>query len=255
MASIGRNLLSEILSLLFPQRCVHCGQEGDILCGTCHGLLESMGERVCRRCGGVTGDGDSCLECSARQLHFGTARALFAYSGPARSVVHALKYGNQRRLARTMASFSSGSDNLTGFFQGATLVPVPMHHTREFERGYNQAALYARALAGRWSTGYAEPLIRVHETTPQNSLGFQGRLRNPRNSVELKQGVRLPAGRVVLVDDVYTTGSTASESARILVQGLGVEVDVWTFARTVKRWSRETDCPMGEQVFKTVGKE
>lgn len=145
-----------------------------------------------------------------------------------------------------MAEWTLGQTGVEGFLEGATLVPVPMHRGRQLERGYNQAELYARALADLSGSGYEERLVRARVTDPQNRLDITSRRENPAGSIALRDGSRPPGRRVVVVDDVYTTGSTASECARVLVQEAGAEVDVWTFARTVKRWSKGAHYPMGD---------
>ncbi len=250
-------ILTNIVSLLLPLRCAHCGREGGSLCSACARALEPVGAHGCSCCGnpaapgGLWGvDGASCPECAGRELNFRRSRAAFAYRGPARSLVRALKFRNQRRLARVMAQASHGSAERSGIFREAVLVPVPMHPSRKYERGYNHAALYARELADMSGAVSAELLERIEATVPQNRLDYERRRENPRGSVALASGAgrRLGAGvrRVALVDDVYTTGSTASECARVLSGELGLEVDVWTFARTVKRWSKGTHFPMGD---------
>lgn len=247
-AITSRSILANIASLLFPLRCVHCGREGDSLCSQCIALLELLDGPACSRCGSPDASSRTvCHECAGRELRFRSARAAFAYRGPARSIVHAIKYRNQRRLARKMAALSCGSRDLTGMFRGAVLVPVPMHSSRQYERGYNQAALYAGALAKQLDLSCRELLLKRNPTEAQNRLDAQERKRNLAGSFSMRRKAAINAGRVMLIDDVYTTGSTASECARVLEKGLGVEVDVWTFARTVKRWSKDVHFPMGDK--------
>jgi ComF family protein len=176
-----------------------------------------------------------CDECRGRRLPFISARAAYEYAGPARSLVRALKYSGQRRLAGMMCDLTCGDTELTAMSKGATLTFVPMHRSRQFDRGYNQAELYARALARRLGLPCRELLLKRSPTGPQNRLDSWQRKHNLAGNFSAARVDCGISGRVVLVDDVYTTGSTAAEATRVLSGDLGLEVDVWTFARTVRR--------------------
>lgn len=136
-----------------------------------------------------------------------------------------------------MAELTCKQADLTPQDKVATLSYVPLHSTKLLSRGYNQAELFAGALSRQLDMPVQDLLCKQNPTSAQKQLDFDGRRRNLEGSITLRRGARLRsgAGHVLLVDDVYTTGSTASECARVLKDGLGVEVDVLTFARTVKR--------------------
>ncbi|MHB8858593.1 MAG: double zinc ribbon domain-containing protein [Thermoleophilia bacterium] len=268
-----------MVSVFFPLRCVHCGRTGAWLCPECASALTPVTRVSCGRCGrparqaagasrpaapatrptapssslAPPPDGYSCPECRGRDIHFKSARAAFAFEGPARSLVHRLKYSGHRRLADFMAELACNQAGLTHPAKAVTLTYVPLHSSKLVSRGYNQAGLFARALSRRLNLPLQDLLCKQHLTQPQNQLGYEERRLNPQGSVALRPdaGRRLrperagrvrsgrgrepaPPARIVLVDDVYTTGSTVSECARVLSGGLGAEVDVWTFARTVK---------------------
>ena len=235
MAIPGASLWTQLLSVFFPQRCVHCGVYGEPLCPGCRGQLKPLGPKICRRCGKPSlHDVSDCPECRRRRLYFGSATAAFSYGGPARSLVHGLKYRGLSRLAPLMADLSARDPRLTELNGEVTLTYVPMHRSKQFSRGYNQAQLYARALARRLELPLAELLVKLTPTTPQNRLNFIDRGKNLSNSFAIHGGYTCKTGRVLLIDDVFTTGATVSECSRILTSRLEVEVDVWTFARTVK---------------------
>jgi len=246
-------ILTELLSILFPVRCVHCGASGNWLCHACAASLAPVGPHCCRRCGrAADSDLDECPECRTRELHFHGARSAFCYEGPARSLIHRLKYSGQRRLAGFMAEISAplladwlsqtnaggasrNDAGLTGGDERVTLTCVPLHSSKLVSRGYNQASMYARALSRRLGLPLSDLLSRHHPTTPQNTLDFRQRRNNLSGSILLSRKTPRLTGRVILVDDVYTTGATAAECARILNEGLGVQVYIWTFGRTVRR--------------------
>lgn len=232
-------MFSELLSVLFPLRCIHCGRGGEWLCPECAALLRPSGPHFCCRCGrpSLSRTAD-CPECRGRELHFKTARAAYYFEGPARSLVHRLKYSGQRRLASYMAEIACNQAGLTSPDKAVTLTYVPLHSAKLLNRGYNQAGLFARALSRRLDLPLQDLLCKQHPTLAQNRLGFEERRQNLEGSITLRRGASLESGqsgRLVLVDDVYTTGSTASECARVLTEELGAEVEVWTFARTAKR--------------------
>jgi ComF family protein len=199
------------------------------------------------------GNAGGCIECNNRELHFRSARAAFVFEGPARSLVHRLKYSGQRRLASYMAELTCNQADLTSWDKVVTLTHVPLHSSKLLSRGYNQAGLFARALSRRLGLPLQDLLCKHHPTSAQKALGFDGRRRNLEGSITLQRGARLSAtaGGLVLVDDVYTTGSTASECARVLKEGLGVEVDVLAFARTVKRLSFTADAEWVKKQYAT----
>ena len=242
-------ILSGFLSTIFPVRCVHCGREGNWLCPECAAGLEATGSSACRRCGSPAfrnaGTGDACHECRGRRLHFRRARAAFCYQGPARSLVHRLKYSGQRRLAGFMADLTvAGAGSLTEYLKGATLTYVPLHRSRQLDRGFNQSGLYAEALSRKLDLPLGDYLFKKRPTQSQNQLDSGSRMTNLSGSFALRRGRRrvasLGAGRLVLVDDVYTTGATVSECAGVLKEGFGADVDVLTFARSLKRQSLAT---------------
>jgi predicted amidophosphoribosyltransferase len=109
-----------------------------------------------------------------------------------------------------------------------------MHHSKKFSRGYNQAQLYARAISRRLELPLAEMLTKQFSTVPQNRLNFDDRGNNLNNSFKVLRGCGCNTEKVLLIDDVFTTGATVSACSHILKSNLGVDVDVWTFARTVK---------------------
>ncbi|MHB1270128.1 MAG: double zinc ribbon domain-containing protein [Thermoleophilia bacterium] len=230
-------VLSELLSFLFPLRCAHCGTPGNWLCPDCAGTLAPLGPGLCQSCGRPQDRFTrQCPECRGRQLHYRSARAAFAFDGPARSLVHRLKFSGQRRLASFMAAISlEPASELTAKLQGASLTSVPLHGSRMISRGYNQSSLYARAMARLLGLPFNELLHKNHHTVPQNTLDFQQRRNNLIDGFSLRKGANITGGHVILVDDVYTTGATADACAGVLKAGLGVEVDIWTFARTVRR--------------------
>jgi predicted amidophosphoribosyltransferase len=220
-----------LLELLFPSRCVACGTSAEVLCAGCRAGLRRVGPPLCALCGAPTlWPVARCRECAGRRLAFSSARAAVAYAGPARALVSAWKEHGLRRAASLAAELvvermpAPAADVITY---------IPPDPVRLLERGHHPAERLARELASRWG-GQAVPLLaRVDAGAGrrQASLDRDERLRNVR-------GAFTPAGRaptaVVLVDDVYTTGATASEAAAALRRAGAETVTVVTFARTTR---------------------
>jgi len=232
------------LDLLYPPHCCHCeaplaGTKNRVLCPQC--LHELASSRICPPFCPVCGlpyeahvdRTATCLACRTRPPHFDMARAVFSYAGPAGSLVKKFKFHGDyflgSLLLRRAIELCWLPDDLDGF---DCIVPVPLHGRRERERGYNQAALLAGTLArfaGVPLRGRA--LERRRHTDQQARLGTPGRWRNIRGAFAPgSQGV---AGEhVLLVDDVLTTGATASECARVLKHMRAARVCVLTLVRT-----------------------
>jgi predicted amidophosphoribosyltransferase len=193
--------------------------------------LRRLSGPCCARCGAPTAwPVERCRECSSRRLSFASARAAVAYAGPAPPFVHGWKERGLRRAAEHAA------DIVVSCLErpAADLVTaVPADGERQLRRGYHPAARLARALAGRWQLPVADVLRRPHAAPRQAGLGLVERRRNVIGAFEPVQ-TGLPA-TVLLVDDVYTTGATASAAAAALRAGGAGTVLVVTFARTVRR--------------------
>lgn len=232
--------LHSLLDLVFPPRCVGCGEFETLLCRSCGSTLKALGTGGCARCGrpGMVSTSDGwCRDCVDRDLRFSSARSAFEYTGVAQELVAALKYGGQRQVAGVMAEQAAVAfAEFCTHVRPAVVTWVPSHSSVLRERGYNQAELLARELSRR--VVFAPPVALAHKTRKtahQQALGREERARNLEgafSSIALPPDSR-PTGPVVLVDDVYTTGATASAVADVVRRGTGQAVHVFTFARAL----------------------
>lgn len=230
-------LARSILSLVVPPLCAACWEpevEG-ALCGRCRSGLIPLPAGRCGRCGAPgparTGPG-ACRECRGRALAFDSAWAAFAYEGVARSLVAALKSRGMTAAAALMgAELAARAPD--GTLRG-TLVPVPAHRGRQFRSGFNPAAAIARAAGRAAGLPVRELLERRSGGAPQAGLGRGERLGNARGTIRAIRAGRHPPGPLVLVDDVYTTGSTLDACARALREAGVAHVRALTFARAVR---------------------
>ena len=218
------------LDLLVPERCGACGRGETRICAECRAALLVLRPPLCARCGApVAWPVERCSECAGRRLAFATARAGVAYEGPARALVAAWKERGLRTLAAELAELVHAAVPRPS---ADVLVPIPGDPDRNLWRGHNTAEALARALARDWDVPVAPLLRRARRVPRQRGLSRAARRRNVRESFQA-QG-RAPA-RVVLVDDVYTTGATVSAAATELRRAGAGRVDVVTFARAVRR--------------------
>ena len=218
-----------MLELLLPQRCVVCSVQGVQVCERCRAGLPRIGAPLCERCGAPTAwPVARCAECSGRRLAFGSARAAVPYDDAVRALVREWKERGLRRLALLAADLVAGTVERP---DGATLVPVPADRDRSLKRGHEPATQLARELGRRWELPVERLLRRTRAGQRQRGLSQADRRANVRGAFAAARQIQT---RIVLIDDVYTTGSTANAAASALRKGGARRVDVVTFARTIR---------------------
>lgn len=221
-------LVSAGLDLLFPRTCLGCGTEGAWLCPACGRRLPALATLTCLVCGRRRPDGRTCTNCRKRFRCAGLV-ASFPYADPlGRELIHELKYHRVRELAGILAERLAGTiRHLAPWLASeSALVPVPLHKSRERERGFNQAELIATALGERLGVPMVKTLRRTRATRSQIELNDPDlRHENVADAFALAPNAPALPKRVLLVDDVATTGATLSECARVLRQ-TGIR-EVW----------------------------
>lgn len=237
-ARLGSAVARSLLDTLLPTRCLRCGgiTEGDgALCAGCWGKIGFIAPPMCACCGQPfdidPGAGALCAHCLDHPPSFGRARAVFRYDGDSRALVLRFKHGDRigaaTHFARWMAR--AGSELLA---ESDLIVPVPLHRWRLLHRRYNQAALLALALSRLSGISCApDALTRARSTPSQGQMGRKARRANVRGAFRLARPVEVAGKRVLLVDDVLTSGATAGECAETLIRGGAEKVDLLTLSR------------------------
>lgn len=212
-----------------PQACAGCGRPDVALCRRCRAGLIRLRPPLCALCGApVAWPVDRCRDCAGRRLAFARARAAVAYEGVAVRIVHGWKEGGRRRLARELAELVIEAVPEP---EAAAVAPVPAVSERLLWRGHNPAATLAAELSARWGLPLLERLLVRRRTPPQRGLSRDARRRNVAHAFAVP--ARAP-GSVVLVDDVYTTGSTVAAAATALRRAGARRVEVVAFARALR---------------------
>ena len=200
-----------------------------MLCGACRAGLPLLRGPRCARCGAPTAwPVKRCLECSGRRLAFASARAAVAYHGPVRPLVAAWKDRGLRLIAEEAADVIA---NMVERPCVAALAFVPPDGDRSIKRGHHPAERLARELGARWELTVIPVLGRTRTPRPQRGLSLAARRQNVAGAFSAR--ARVPT-RLGLVDDVYTTGATASAASSALRAAGARHVEVVTFARAVR---------------------
>lgn len=221
-------MLVRILDVVFPSRCAACGAwHSAPLCSTCEATVRWIDDDSCAKCGKPeTTPVPRCNDCRERDLAFDRARAVASYEGPAREALKAFKLGGERRLARILARWMVPAALSLGAANAVTWVPSTRRS--DAARGFTPAEEIARPLARALGMPSQRLLAKTRETLDQAGLSGMDRLQNQRNAYA--QAARVPA-RVLLVDDIMTTGATADACASALKAAGARRVLVVTFAR------------------------
>jgi len=222
-----------LLDLLLPRRCVVCRLPGATLCTACTRSLPRLAPPLCARCGApVAWPVARCRECSGRRIAFASARAAVEYDVAVRTLVSAWKEHGLRDVASLAADLVAEVVRWPSSGPSAHLITfVPPDGDRSLRRGHHPPARLARELGRRWELPVEPLLRRARPVRAQRGLTRDERRRNVRGAFRAAP-VR---GRILLVDDVYTTGATVSAAATALRAAGATSVEVVTFGRAVRR--------------------
>ena len=229
------------LDWLFPPDCGGCGKKGARWCDACISKSQRIGDQCCPICGNIALVPEECIRCREHKPAYSQLRSWALYLGPIRNMVHRLKYKGDISIGEAVA-FPLIADLKRLSWEIDVVAPVPLSLARMAERGYNQAALIAFPIAIGLHLPYqARLLTKVRDTRSQVGLSYDDRLMNVVDaySVDL---AKVSGKRVLIIDDVTTSGATLNECARVLRQAGAVKVFGYTFARaTHHRFADHSD--------------
>jgi ComF family protein len=235
------NLIHGLVNLLYPAACHLCNAplapDASAFCHRCRTELLLDPHNVCPRCAATVGPFTDltrgCLGCRERTLAFEAVNRLGPYEGRLREGILKMKQSHGETLAELLGElWGVQAEPLLRSLGAEMVVPVPLHWRRRWARGYNQSEILARALAKRLGLPCRPSCLRrVRHTPMQTAQSAAARLENVRGAFRAR-GTELAGKTVLLVDDVMTTGSTASEAARALRQAGATRVVVAVLARS-----------------------
>jgi ComF family protein len=239
MKRFAREIFSSLIELFFPASCLACGippkEAGDImLCQSCLAAIEWLNGSLCLCCGRQftkkIDDDHLCGLCLKDAFYFDMARALVLYKPPMTTIISNFKYYGQTAGLKSFQALKQQISPNTA--EPEIIIPVPLHKKRLQQRGFNQALLLARAFFPNQHLQINSRILERHRyTEPQTSLSGEMRRRNLKNAFQVIDRQAVEGKRVMLVDDVFTTGTTVNECAKVLKKAGAKEVQVLTLAR------------------------
>lgn len=240
-----KGLLRPVLDFFLPTRCLTCGiftqtsphlekLSQPSLCSDCWHKLSFITEPYCTTCAApLSFDGEACRSCHGKEFEFDSARAALVYNDAAKKLITRFKHSGQTGYVHLFAPWiKTAFTNTAMHYDG--LIPVPLHFLRLFKRGYNQAALLAYELSLNKKIPILKgALKRTRHTPSQGHKSVANRFKNLENAL-VANSTLVQGKKLLLVDDVMTTGATLNECARMLKEAGAERVDVLVLARAIK---------------------
>ncbi len=239
-AELARRCGAAALGLCYPPHCTVCEADttaGVHLCAACAGKARRLDPPFCQRCsqpfnGAISGE-FTCSNCADRHFHFTCAVAAYRSRSVVRDLIHRFKYNRHFHLRHPLADWLAAGldDERLRTPPCDAFTPVPLHPARQREREFNQAEVLAALLSRRTGTPLLDCLRRTRYTTTQTRLDRDARMENLRGAFRVRHPARVLGRHLLLIDDVFTTGSTVEECSRVLCAAGAASVRVLTVAR------------------------
>jgi len=230
--------ISAFEDLVFPPICAGCHERGTWLCAACKRELKVISRPICARCGKPGSEAsDVCSHCVTWPVTIGAVRAAFEFGGPLRDAIHRYKYQSEYARAPSLSELLGEAIERSEFDTNTSwnlIAYVPLHVRRRRQRGFDQSRLLAQGFADRFGLPCTSDLFRSVDTPTQVGRGAAERQLNVRNAFDW-QGERLDGVRILIVDDVITTGATMIAASMPLIRAGAERVDGLAVAREVFR--------------------
>jgi len=237
----GGRSFQALVDLCFPPSCLNCGvslpQSSILFCERCLLKIKFITEPYCPCCGILfpSGENHLCAICLKKKWNFTRARSVMVYNDTAAKAILGLKFGGRKAALQTFQKFKEQCCSCRDLVAPDCIIPVPLHSNRLRQRGFNQSLLLAMAFYPEEKRKIRKTALqRRRDTVPQTGLDGLSRRKNMRDAFVVKSREDVCGKKIVLVDDVFTTGTTVNECARALKQAGAARVDVLTLARVAK---------------------
>jgi len=238
--------LNNLLDWLYPPTCIACrkliplnhSQPRDmLLCEMCQTLFEPIIPPICNTCGIPTEkEVERCVSCYGKDFHFTTNRGTFLYDELMRDLLLELKFKQNKQIAHSLGKLWAMHMSETFDCEDNTfLVPLPMHYKKQRERGFNQAEILTQHLSNRLSIPTEHALLRTIDTPPQSGLHPRQRIENVSGVFEVAKDVNPQGKHYIIIDDIYTTGASLNECAKVLKEAGAAGVSCMTLSVVEKR--------------------
>jgi len=231
--------MRSLLKLIFPDFCLNCrvATESYGLCAECFKQIDFIGDNACLKCGIEFATKDNfekiCAACIKEPAAFDSHISCVAYKSVIAKIIIDYKYHDQQIFHQFLVNLLIQKVRL--FKNDFELIsPIPMHWRKLFSRDFNQSDYLAKSLANSESKQFCRALVKSKNTAPQMTLGLKERQKNLKGAIEFNQQQDIKGKSILLIDDVYTTGSTLNECAKILKKNGATKVLCLTIARTLK---------------------
>ena len=223
-----------LLNWIYPPKCISCrtifppvhNVPRPWICDNCKPLFAPVPDPICHLCGHPKiSDETSCLSCQNRHFYFESHRAAFVYDNVVRDLIHNIKFRNERQAAQGLGHLFAGIAR-DWDLNGDYIIPVPLHPAKKRTRGFNQAAVLARPLWKAFGIPIAEDMIkRIKKTAPQSGLSVPGREQNLSDAFKFnKRKYDIANKRILLIDDIFTSGATMNTCAKLLMDNDAAKV-------------------------------
>lgn len=240
-----KNIFSKILHLLYPPRCMVCQSIIEVgkplwFCGQCYANIIPIQNPVCKKCGAQMEDDDSeyCPDCrlAVNSIKIERNYSFMVYDHIARDLIHNFKYRGYKDYGEGLVNIISEKMGL-GFVRDVDLIiPVPLHKKRLSERGFNQAEALAYHISKKTSKPIiTDVLVRNRDTAKQSAIDHRARRSNISGAFSVVNYNKIRDKKIILIDDIYTSGSTISECAGVLLSEGAKSVISFTVCKTVRK--------------------
>jgi ComF family protein len=248
---MSQGLINAIINIVYPLRCLGCaglftdGDNNQLLCKSCYEKIESNLPPFCKKCGlGKSNyEPDDCLACKGKFFNFDRAWSACIYKEPVKNLIHIFKYNSKLRLRRLFLTLFSQfiKEYCVPIADYDFVLAVPMHPARLREKEFNHAHILAQDLGVQFTIPVFNNLVRSRNNLPQTGLSLTERINNVKDVFKIKNPEQAFNKNILIIDDVFTTGSTVSEIASVLKRNGAGRVDVLTLARVYQENSYENN--------------
>jgi ComF family protein len=229
-------MLNHIFNLIFPKICIHCRtnitSKESLLCDVCRSTLEFRSGDFCPQCGAIL-NSNKCEMCEEINYCFDKAFSAFSYTKVMKSLIYSIKYDDMKKVGEFLAFYLSEYwEKYVNILDIDYVIPVPLHKVKKRMRGYNQASIIGENFAKLLNFKFDSSLIkRIYFTKTQTKLTKFQRAKNIKNAFKITKADKIKDKNILVIDDVFTTGSTVNEISEMLKNNNAGKIYILTVSR------------------------